>query len=151
VKRSRCIYETRAEILIVGIRPELRYMLRVASSVYIRVWGADTLPRFVKCLSAADIRLVIIDRWDAPTLAKRAVNNLRRFPRPVASILIAREEHQRREPVCDITLGEGLTFYDRLLRAVKVATFRKRGPVQRYPELCRIKAGTLIPRPTRSG
>lgn len=124
----------KANVIVVGLRPELRFMLRTAGRV--NVWEAETLPQFIKSLAAADIRLVIIDRRDAPTLARRAMNYLRRLSRPVATILIATEEQQRREPVCDFTLRDGGQFYFQLLNSTKLALIRKRGPVKGSQHLC---------------
>jgi ribosomal protein S2 len=125
----------KANVIVVSIRPELRFMLRIAGRV--NVQEAETMPQFIRWMNTAEHdQLVIIDRRDAPNLARRATNYLRRFPRLTKTILVASAEQQKREPVCDITLRDGCTFNDRLLNAMKLALARKRGPVKGSHHLC---------------
>jgi hypothetical protein len=112
-------------VIVVGIRPELRYMLRIAGRV--KVWPAETIPQFTKCLSSCSTDLVIIDCRDAPTLAEKAMNYLRRIRLHTHTILIAAAEADQKEPVCDIVLREGITLYCELLNSMKIALVRRRG------------------------
>jgi hypothetical protein len=102
-------------------------MLRIAGRV--RVWVIETMPEFRR-LPAVTFDAVIVDYRDAPMLARKVVNHLRRFPIPARLILIASREEQKREPVCDVTLRDGLRFYDQLLFILRTALARKRGPLK---------------------
>jgi hypothetical protein len=121
----------KSNVVVVGIRPELRYTLRIAGRV--RVWSVETMPEFVR-LRAVTIDAVIVDYRDAPMLARKVVNYLRRFPISARKILIAPREEQKREPVCDVTVRDGLRFYDQLLLVLRFALARKRGPAKQSAE-----------------
>jgi hypothetical protein len=121
----------KANVVVVGIRPELRYMLRIVGRV--RVWPVETVPQFRR-ISAVTFGAIIVDCRDAPMLARKVVNHLRRFPTPARTILLAPREEQKREPVCDVTVRDGLRFYDQLLIALRFALARKRGPVKQSTE-----------------
>lgn len=116
-------------VIVVGIRPELRFMLRIAGRV--RVWPVEAMPE-LRQSRGIEIDAVIVDYRDAPTLARRVVKYLRRFPIGARTILIASSEEQKHEPVCDITVRNGRDFYGRLLSVLWFALARKRGPARQF-------------------
>jgi hypothetical protein len=119
-------------VIVVGIRPELRFMLRISGRV--KVWQAETVPELSKCLRAVSADVVIIDYRDLPILAKKAVSRLRRFPTSARTILVTPFTKRSGEPLCDDTIREGMTFYNRLLMAMRLVLKRKRGPMKRITE-----------------
>jgi hypothetical protein len=125
----------REDVIVVTIRPELRFALRIAAP-RIRAIPAETMPQFVSGFTAVFTRVVIVDCRDAPTLARKVVNYMRRYSPMPRTILVTPAERYLREPVCDVTIRDGCDFFNRLRSAISVAIARKRGPQKKEVKSC---------------
>jgi hypothetical protein len=122
-------------ILVVGIRPELRCMLRIVSRQ--NVFAAESMTEVEVIRRETSIDLVIIDWRDLPLLAEAAVDY---FAKTVGwqpkTMLLALANVDTNEPVCDYVVRDyDRRFWTDLYFAVKVALIRKRGPMK--GALCR--------------
>jgi hypothetical protein len=113
-------------ILVIGIRPELRFVLRIVGFAVI---PAETMLQLTRCLDRSPlIDLAIVDKRDRPKLASEAVSYLAKTIPRVKTLLITSGLPAGRELVCDRLIRDGAAFMERLRSIMAISLARPRGP-----------------------
>jgi hypothetical protein len=115
-------------ILVVGIRPELRFALRIVSRS--NIWPAETMLEVIDFAEAICVDLAVIDYRDSKGLAEYTVDWLVRNAPSVRRIQIV-SCHQESTESEYAVIRDGYHFWDRLYFAVGLSLRRNRGPVRK--------------------